>query len=79
VDPHLLCSDPIASGGEDLYCCITFTVATTCALDSNAVCAPGSIGFSCTGGDTPDMADATLVCSQPTVTGGLAYYCCATM
>jgi len=77
-DSSLVCSDgTLASDGFVLYCCIQFT-SSTCAPDPSVQgCAGSSFGFSCTGTDTPDQADATLVCSSATAGGnGALLYCC---
>jgi hypothetical protein len=79
TDSSLVCSDGTqASDGFVLYCCVQFT-STTCSPDSNVTsCEGSSIGFSCTGSDTPDEADSSLNCSQPTPgTSGELTYCCA--
>lgn len=77
-DPSLVCSvgNP-SSDGFVLYCCIQFA-SSTCAEDPNVQgCRGASFGFSCTGADTPDQADSTLVCSSATAGGdGALLYCC---
>jgi hypothetical protein len=79
TDSSLICSDGVAgSDGFTLYCCVQFTSQTSCAPDSSvAGCDPSSIGFSCTGSDTPDEADSSLNCSDATQgNGGELLYCC---
>jgi hypothetical protein len=80
TDSSLVCSDGTpASDGFILYCCIQFT-STTCAPDSSVDnrCDGSSIGFSCTGTDTPDQADSSLSCSDSRPgSGGELLYCCA--
>src|SRR6185437_13252567 len=75
-DSSLVCSDGTDVSGATLYCCVQF-VSSTCEPDDTVVgCAGDSFGFSCTGTDTPDEADPTLVCSQPTDGGDALLYCC---
>jgi hypothetical protein len=75
-DSSLVCSDGTDVSGATLYCCVQF-VSSTCQQDNSVVgCTGYSFGFSCTGTDRPDEADPTLVCSDPTIAGGLALYCC---
>lgn len=78
-DSSLYCSDGVpGNAGSRLYCCVTFSVHVTCAPDPTVQgCIPSSIGFSCTGGDTPDQGDPSLVCSQgvPGNAGSLLYCC----
>ncbi|HEY5146901.1 MAG TPA: hypothetical protein VII82_09040 [Polyangiaceae bacterium] len=78
TDSSLVCSDGTpASDGFVLYCCIQFT-SSTCAPDSTVSgCDGDSIGFSCTGTDTPDQADSSLNCSDSTPgNAGALLYCC---
>src|ERR1700691_284313 len=80
ADSNLDCGDGVIdNGGNTDYCCIPFSSGSTCAPDSSVGgCASGSYGFSCTGSDTPDQADSTLVCSDGTPGNGETLYCCAT-
>jgi hypothetical protein len=76
----LYCSDGVqGNAGSLLYCCVTFSVQQiTCAPDPTVQgCISSSIGFSCTGGDTPEQGDPSLVCSQgvPGNAGSLLYCC----
>jgi hypothetical protein len=79
ADPTLICSagEPL-SGDETGYCCVTaFASTVTCAPDSTVMgCASPSIGFSCTGTDTPDDGDMTLICSCGVISGSSTLYCC---
>jgi hypothetical protein len=52
-------------------------VTSSCAQDDTVACAGGT-GYSCTGSDSPDDSDSTLICSSP-VDGnaGSELYCCA--
>jgi hypothetical protein len=79
-DASLRCSDPSPqSDGTDGFCCATGFSGSTCAQDPTVSgCGYPSVGFSCTGSDTPDQADATLVCSSAPIdpTTGDSLYCC---
>jgi hypothetical protein len=76
TDSSLACSDGVEVDGATLYCCVTFA-SSTCMPDDTVVgCTGYSYGFSCTGSDTPDQADSTLDCSQPTQANGALLYCC---
>jgi hypothetical protein len=79
MDPTLICSVGVASGGDTTYCCLsgeTFA-AGTCAQDlSVASCVGGSYGFSCAGTDTPDQTDPSLTCSIGVVSGSDTLFCC---
>jgi|SRR5580658_1678707 hypothetical protein len=79
ADPTLLCSvgEPL-SCDEVGYCCVTaFASTVTCAPDSTVTgCVSPSIGFSCTGTDTPDEGDMTLICSCGVVSGSETLFCC---
>jgi hypothetical protein len=74
-----VCSDPVANGNLDSYCCIVWS-GSTCAEDPNVTssCGDPAFGFSCTGTDSPDQTDPTLICSDPTTdpTTGDSLYCC---
>jgi hypothetical protein len=80
----LYCSNGVAgNAGSTLFCCVTFATTTSCAADGNVQgCAAGSIGFSCSGGDTPEIGDPSLTCSVGVAgsgaTAGDTIYCCAT-
>ena len=76
-DPTLICSDPVTSGSDSLYCCATDTVSSTCMADDTVTgCTGNSYGFSCTGSDAPDASDTSLVCSEGVMTGSDTIYCC---
>ena len=76
TDSSLACSDGVEADGATLYCCVTFA-SSTCMPDDTVVgCTGYSYGFSCTGSDTPDQADSTLDCSQPTQGDSALLYCC---
>ena len=70
------CSEPASDGaGNDNYCCITWSGGSDCAIDDSVDCsASDSWGFTCTGTDSPDVGDPTLVCSVPGGTG--TQFCC---
>jgi len=76
--PALECSvgTPGTNGVTD-YCCFT-NASTTCMQDSTVTgCAASSYGFSCTGTDSPAMANPTLTCSDGTAgNDGATLYCC---
>jgi hypothetical protein len=57
---------------------VTLIAGTTCAPDYTvAGCVSGSIGFSCTGTDSPDMGDPSLTCSVGVAgNAGSTLYCC---
>jgi hypothetical protein len=77
-DSSLVCSDGTPSDdGLVLFCCVQFS-SSTCQADSSVQgCTGDSIGFSCTGSDSPSDADSSLNCSQPTDGGnGEQLYCC---
>jgi hypothetical protein len=78
--PGYICSDPSPQGDGTIgYCCATGFSGSTCAQDDSVTgCAYPSVGFSCTGTDTPDQADSSLTCSDPTTdpNTGDQLYCC---
>jgi hypothetical protein len=61
-----------ASAGPD--------TGSSCAEDSTVTgCSGGSMGFSCTGNDTPDDSDPSLTCSVGIEgNAGSTLYCCIT-
>jgi hypothetical protein len=72
------CSDPVANGNQDSYCCLT-TTFTGCTSDPSITCTtPGSFGFDCTTGSAdPSTVDTSLTCSNPaTLPNGDDGYCC---
>jgi hypothetical protein len=80
TDSSLICSDPSPqTNGTDGYCCATLSGTTTCTQDTSIQdCAYPSVGFSCSGTDTPEQADTSLTCSTgtPDPSSGLTLYCC---
>jgi len=80
VIPGYVCSPPVTQSDGTLgYCCAGGFAGSTCAGDvSVAGCVYPSVGFSCTGSDTPDQADAALNCSAGVVDPqtGDTLYCC---
>jgi hypothetical protein len=52
-----------------------------CSPDSTVTgCVAGSVGYSCTGSDTPNQVDGSLSCSQATAgNAGSSLYCCTTI
>jgi hypothetical protein len=89
--PSLNCSTG-ASGnaGSETYCCTDGTSSTGSSsgtTGSNSTCAPDSTvtnctqgaGYSCTGSDTPDQSDSSLLCSDGVAgNAGSTTYCCLT-
>jgi hypothetical protein len=76
-DPNYICSDPTQmSDGSSGYCCITNFSGGTCTQDDSVTggCAYPSIGFTCTGSDSPSDADSSLTCSVPGGNG--MQFCC---
>jgi hypothetical protein len=56
------------------WCCY---VNTNCSQNTSLSCTTGSYGYSCTAGTpAPDVAYPSLICSVPTVVGGVDEYCC---
>jgi hypothetical protein len=49
-----------------------------CSTDTSVIgCVGSSTGYSCTGGDTPDATDGSLICSAGTAgSAGTTQYCC---
>jgi len=79
ADSTLLCSDGVDGPDGTQYCCASFgTATTTCQQDPTVdSCEPPSIGFSCTGTDSPDEADSSLTCSTGVPgNAGSTLYCC---
>jgi hypothetical protein len=75
-DPSLACSVGVVTSGEALYCCVAFT-SSSCRPDETVQgCTGYSYGFSCTGNDSPDQTDSSLVCSQPSQGNDALLYCC---
>jgi hypothetical protein len=77
--PGYICSAPATqSDGSDGFCCAEGFSGSTCSQDlSVSGCVDPSVGFSCTGTDTPDQADASLNCSAAVVdSNGDSLYCC---
>jgi hypothetical protein len=77
-DSSLVCSVGTASGDATLFCCASYSAsAGTCAQDATVQgCTGASIGFSCSGTDTPMAVNPSLVCSTGTVGGAGTQYCC---
>src|SRR6185312_4502338 len=75
----------VCSGGTDdgsgatLYCCATYAPsADTCVQDTSIQsCGGSSIGFSCSGGNTPSQVDPSLTCGAGVASGDATLYCCA--
>jgi hypothetical protein len=73
----LVCSTGTADTGKIDYCCVTNSgVSSTCSQDSTVAGCQEGTGFSCTGTDTPDQSDTSLVCSTGTPDTGKTDYCC---
>lgn len=72
----VVCSTGTEDSGKTDYCCVTGSgVTSTCSIDSSVTCQEGT-GFSCTGSDSPDQSDSSLVCSEPSSDGSNTDYCC---
>jgi hypothetical protein len=79
TDSTLVCSQGETLTADEIgYCCVSaFASTSTCGEDpSVSGCEPPSIGFSCSGSDSPDQADATLTCSPGVPSGTATLYCC---
>ena len=78
----LVCSAGVGgNNGDTLYCCTSYVASSstsTCTQDTTVQCGPSVIGFSCTGSDTPDQANASLACSSGTSTSAGSLFCCQT-
>jgi hypothetical protein len=74
----LSCSIPVANGPNDDFCCFDWTFGSTCTPDDTitSVCQPGSFGYSCAAGDSPNSLDSRLNCSTPTANGPNDEFCC---
>jgi hypothetical protein len=73
----LVCSTGTVDGSSTDYCCVPDTgVTSTCSVDSTVTGCQEGTGFSCTGSDTPDQSDTSLVCSTGTADTGKTDYCC---
>jgi hypothetical protein len=80
LDPTYVCSDPSTqTDGTFGYCCASYPAGGPCGQDTSVQgCAYPSVGFSCTGSDTPEQTDPSITCSESVVdpTSGLTLYCC---
>jgi hypothetical protein len=78
--PGYICSAPSPQAdGSDGFCCATGFTSSTCTQDASVSgCVYPSVGFSCSGTDTPDQADPSLNCSSATIdpNTGDSLYCC---
>jgi hypothetical protein len=64
------CTATVTTGGAGAQCSIDGAVAG---------CAANASGYSCSGGQTPEQTNASLLCSTGTTgTGGATLYCCVT-
>jgi hypothetical protein len=65
------------TSGATLFCCSVRDPAapSTCTADPTINCSP-TMGYSCTGTDTPSDDDPTLVCGTATMYQGMSLYCC---
>jgi len=77
TDARLRCGQGNASGDSMLFCCSVRdpSAPNTCAPDPTLECDP-TIGYSCTGTDTPSDDDPSLTCGGPTTYQGKTLYCC---
>jgi len=70
----LICATAMTAGQ---YCCARYAPGT-CQLDTAVSgCTASQYGFSCTGTDTPDKTDSSLVCSTGAPYSNATYYCCS--
>jgi hypothetical protein len=78
-DTTLVCSSGTVSGSTTDYCCIPYAQSsTTCTQDPTIVgCQSGSLGFSCSGTDTPQQSNSNLNCSTGTASNGKMLFCCS--
>jgi hypothetical protein len=78
ADSTLICSDGSpGNAGSTLYCCLTLTTGTCGADPTVTGCDDFSVGFSCTGSDTPSQDDPTLDCSTGVPgNAGSTLFCC---
>ncbi|MGH7435489.1 MAG: hypothetical protein ACRENE_07425 [Polyangiaceae bacterium] len=79
ADPSLVCSDGVPGGrGLTLFCCLQFQ-SSSCGPDPTVQNCPGSsIGFSCTGSQTPEDTDPSLTCGPGALgNAGALVYCCS--
>ncbi len=79
TDPSLVCSDGVPGGGGlTLYCCVQFR-SSSCGPDPTVQNCPGSsIGFSCTGAQSPEDTDPSLRCGPGALgNAGSLLYCCS--
>lgn len=71
----LVCGQGSDNGdGTTSYCCSS--ASSSCAQDGTVSCTGGAAGYACTGTDTPDQSDSSLVCSIATPASGEYLYCC---
>jgi hypothetical protein len=79
-DSSLVCSAATPGGSATLYCCASYTPSVgTCAQDAMVQgCPSPSIGFSCSGSDSPAMVNPSLNCGAGAPGGAGTAYCCAT-
>lgn len=78
-DSSLVCSAGTPGGSATLYCCASYTPSVgTCAEDTTVQgCTDSSIGFSCTGTDSPETVNPSLNCGTGVPGGAGTAYCCA--
>ena len=60
---------------EFLLCCALKPESSSCSQDSTVTCAGNSVGYSCTGADTPAQSNS-VICSAETEQGGKKAFCC---
>jgi len=80
TDPSLRCGPPNSGFGDlTVFCCSVRdpAIPVTCAPDPTVPCSP-TVGYSCTGAETPTDDDPSLVCGTPTAYQGKNLYCCRT-
>ena len=79
-DSSLVCSGGTPSGSATLFCCASYAPSSgTCAEDATVQgCVGPSIGFSCSGSDTPESVNPSLNCGGGVPGGAGMAYCCTT-
>jgi hypothetical protein len=66
-------------GGPGTYCCLSVTTPASCVPRPSLACDGASVGYACTGTDTPDSIDTSVVCSRSASSVSQATgYCCLT-
>ena len=77
-DTSLVCSAGTAIANGEAFCCVSYVPSSSCTEDTSVSC-PSAIGFSCTGGTSPDQENSALSCGAGIAgtTPGSTAYCCS--